>query len=124
MMPASSVEGLLSTSVYFIAVLLLMAVVMAPVASLYRGASTQAAQTLAKGVADQIDALSPGMETEIEFSSYLGTSVSVQFSGEAITATVNGFSSTVATHWSLVAASLDSGKQYDLTLNGGTVAVG
>lgn len=124
MMPVSSVEGLLSTSVYFVAVLLLMAVVTAPLASLYRGASAQAAETLAKGVAGQVDALSPGMETEVEFDSYPGASVSVQFSGAGVTATVNGFSFTVTAHWPLSAADLGSGRQYDVMLSDGVVTVG
>lgn len=123
-MPVSSVEGLLSTSVYFVAVLLLMVIVMVPVASLYTGASAQAARALAKGVAGQVDALSPGMETMVEFGSYPGMSVSVRFSDEAVTATVNGFSSTVATSWPLNGVLLEPGTQYDLALNGGVVMVG
>ena len=122
-MPASSVSGLLSTSAYFIAVLLLMVAVMSPVASLYRDASTDSAGALARGVADQIDAMSPGMTTEMDLASYPGTSASVVLSGSTVTATVNGFSSTQTVNWPLATASLESGHQYDLVMSGGVVTV-
>jgi hypothetical protein len=122
-MPASSVSGLVSTSAYFIAVLLLMVVVMTPVAGLYRDASASSAGALARGVADQIDAMSPGMKTELELAAYPGTSASVALSGSTVTATVNGFSSTQTVDWPLAAASLESGHQYDLVISGGVVTV-
>ncbi len=122
-MPVSSVSGLLSTSSYFIAVLLLMVVVMSPVAEIYRGASTDSAAALARGVAGQIDSMSPGMTTELEFSSYPGTSVSVTLSGSSVIATVNGFSSTHTVTWPLGTAILQPGRQYDLVVSAGVITI-
>lgn len=122
-MPTSGVSGYLSTSAYFIAVLLLMVVVMNPVAEVYHGASADSAGALARGVAGQIDAMSPGMKTELEFASYPGTFASVALSGSSVTATVNGFSSTETVTWPLAATVLQSGHQYDLVVSGGVVTV-
>jgi len=122
-MPISSVSGILSTSVYFVAVFLLMLVVMVPAADLYRGASQLAAGQLARGLADQVDALSPGMKTAIEFGSLPGMDVAVYLSGTNVTATVNGFSATQEAAWQLATASLSPGEEYVATLNGGVVTL-
>jgi hypothetical protein len=123
MMPTSSVSGVLSTSVYFVAVFLLMLVVMVPSADLYRGSSQEAAGQLAHGLATQVDALSPGMRTAIEFGSTPGMDVSVHLSGTNVTATVNGFSATQQAAWQLATASLSPGEEYVLTLSGGVVTL-
>jgi len=122
-MPVSSVSGLLSTSVYFGALFLLMVVVMVPGLSLYSDASQTAARTLATGVADQVDAMSPGMTTDIEFGSFPATWVAVFFSGTTVAASVNGFTSTAQVVWPLSASRLVPGQHYLLTIEGGTVAV-
>jgi hypothetical protein len=122
-MPTSSVSGMLSTSVYFAAIFLLMAVVMGPAANLYRGASLEAAGHLAQGIAAQIDDLSPGMRTAIEFGSYPGMEVSVSFSGASVTATVNGFSATQEVAWQLDTYTLGPGEDYQALLRGGVVAL-
>jgi hypothetical protein len=122
-MPASSMSGLLSTSVYFAAVMLLMAVVMSPVASLYGVASLDAAGALAKGVATQIDDLSPGMVTSVEFGSFPGTHASVYLTGTNVTADVNGFSATSRVDVPLSSATLSSGVAYDVSIVDGVVTV-
>ncbi len=122
-MPASSVSGLLSTSMYFAAVILLMVVIMSPVASLYRLASLDSANAFARGVASQVDDLSPGMVTSVEFESSPGTAVSVSFAGSSVTATVNGFSATMNVDLPLSTATLDSGVTYDISLVDGEVSV-
>jgi hypothetical protein len=112
---------MLSTSFYFAAVFLLMAVVMGPAVNLYRGASLEAAGHLAQGIAAQIDDLSPGMKTAVEFGSYPGMDVSVSFSGATVTATVNGFSATQKVTWQLDAYRLEPGEDYQVLLSGGGV---
>jgi hypothetical protein len=122
-MPASSVSGVISTSLYFAAMFLLMAVVLGPVVSLYRDSSVAAATHLDQGIAAQIDGLSPGMKTEVEFGSFPGTSISVSFAGDNVTATVNGYSVSETVAWSLASQQLGPGKGYDVYLVGGVVQV-
>lgn len=122
-MPVSSISGVISTSAYFTAVFLLMLVVMSPVASLYKAASLESAGTLAGGIATQVDDLSPGMVTSIEFGSYPGTGASVSFAGTDVTATVNGYSSSVAVDLPLSTCSLHPGVRYSVSLVNGVVAV-
>jgi hypothetical protein len=121
-MPASSVSGLLSTSAYFLAVMLLMALVMVPVASIYRASCEEAARTLAEGVASQIDALSPGMTIQVRFGAYPGTDVSIGLSGSTVTATVDGYSSSQTVGWPLATSHLSPGQSYALSLSGGVVS--
>jgi hypothetical protein len=121
LMPTSSVSGMLSTSAYFAAVFLLMAVVMGPVANLSRGVSLEAAGHLAQGIATQVDNLSPGMKTMIEFGSYPGMDASVTFSGSNVTAIVNGFSATQRVDVQLASCKLEPGKDYQVLMNGGVV---
>ena len=121
-MPASSISGLLSTSVYFAAVLLLMAVVMAPGLNLYRDASQKAAATLVGGVAQEVDALVPGMTSDLEFQSYPAMTASVTFSGNNVTATVDGFSSSLPVNWPLAASTLLPGHHYRLSVIDGVVS--
>jgi hypothetical protein len=122
-MPVSSVSGLISTSAYFAAVLLLMVVLIAPAGDAYHDASERAASVLAGGIAQQIDALSPGMKTDLEIGSFPGITVSVTFSASVVTATVDGASATQSVLWTLPPASLSPGHQYTLGLNGGLVIV-
>jgi hypothetical protein len=122
-MPTSSISGIVSTSVYFAAVLLLMVAVMAPAVTLYRGSSLEAAARLAHGIAAQIDDLSPGMRSAIEFGSYPGMEVAVTLSGANVTATVNGLSATQAVNKQLVTSTLMPGEVYEVVLAGGVVTV-
>jgi hypothetical protein len=122
-MPTSSVSGIISTSVYFAAVLLLMAAVMAPAVTLYRDASLEAAGRLAHGIAAQVDDLSPGMKSAIEFGSYPGMDVAVTFSGANVTATVNGLSATQAVNKQLTTARLAPGEVYEILLVGSVVNI-
>lgn len=123
-MPASSVSGLLSTSVYFISMLLLLALLVGPAANLYTGASLQAAKHLADGIAAEVNDLVPGMTTKVGFDPSLGTRESVSLSGTLVTATVNGQSAAAALDWPAVNASLVAGTPYIVYLADGVVQVG
>jgi hypothetical protein len=122
-MPVSSVSGMLSTSFYFVAVLLLMVVIMGPALSVYSGASLEAAGRIDRAVAVQVDDLAPGMRTVVEFGSYPGMVVSVKFSGDNVTSTVNGFSATESVGWQLATCTLGPGERYEFQLSGGVVTL-
>lgn len=122
-MPASSVSGLFSTAVYFVSMLLLLAVLVNPVIALYRGASLQSAKHLSQSISGEIDDLTPGMVTTVEFDAGLGTQASVHLSGEEATATVNGQSANSTTAWPSSNFTLVAGTTYKLYLSGGTLQV-
>jgi len=122
-MPVSSFSGLFSTSVYFGALFLLMMVLMLPGLNLYRDAGQTAARALATGVADQVDAMSPGITTDIEFGQFPATSAQVTFSGTTVSASVDGFTSNVRVVWPLSDSRLIPGHHYELTMQGGVVSV-
>jgi len=122
-MPTSSISGLFSTSAYIFALMLLMVAVMTPALALYRDANVEAAGRLAQGLAGQLDDLSPGMKTVVEFGSSPGVDVAVTFSAAGVTATVDGFSATRPVGWPLASSTLVPGVDYEILLAGGVVTI-
>ena len=122
-MPVSSVSGALSTSVYFVALFLLLGALIPPVKAAFHDADSAAAVHLAQGISEQIDALSPGMTTTMKFSSFPGVTSSVVLSGTNVTATVDGVSASERVDWRLPSISLSTDMGYELTLDGDVVSV-
>ncbi len=123
MMPVTSLSGALSTAVYFASMFLLLGILVPPVRSVYGDADLAAARHLAGGIAGQIDALSPGMESLVSFDSLPGVSVSVTLSGSSVIATVGGESASESVNWGLPGVALSAGQDYEVTLNGGVVVL-
>lgn len=122
-MPVSSVSGALSTSIYFASLFLLLGLLLSPTRATYADASAASARHLAGALAEQIDDLSPGMSSIIEFGSSPGVKTSVTLSGMNVTVDVGGTSATARTVWLLQESSLSSGRSYEVTLAGDEVSV-
>jgi hypothetical protein len=115
-MPVSSVSGALSTSIYFASLFLLLGVLLPPTRSAYDDACAESARHLAGSIADQIDELSPGMTSALQFGSFPGAATTVTLAGVNVTVDVGGASATVSTVWQLQRASLSPGRSYEVTL--------
>lgn len=122
-MPASAVSGIFTTSIYFISLLMLLALLLNPVIAAYRLASLQAATHLASGVATELNDLTPGMTTSVEFDSYPGTSEQVSLSGTLVTAEVNGQTATAELGVPAANSTLLPGTLYEVYLSGGVAQV-
>jgi hypothetical protein len=118
-MPASSISGALSTSVYFIAMFLLLGMLVPPIRAAYQDSDLAAAGHLAEGTAEQIDDLSPGMTSVLEFGSFPGVTTSVVLSGDAVTATVGGASASAPVVCLLPGSVLSADVAYTVVLEGG-----
>ena len=122
-MPASSVSGALSTSVYFVSLFLLLGVLVPPVRTVYQDADLSAARHLAEGIAAQIDNLSPGMTSILRFDSFPGVSTSVALSGASVTVAVDGSSVSQRVTWQLPDTALSADREYVVTLDGGELEI-
>jgi len=120
-MPVSGLSGVLSTSVYFASMLLLLGILIPPVRTAYGDADLAAARHLAESIAGQIDALSPGMTTVLKFGSFPGVVTSVALSGKSVTATVDGSSAVEPVIWTLPSSVLSADRGYVVELKGGSL---
>jgi hypothetical protein len=122
-MPVSGVSGTVSTSVYFVSMLLLLGILVPATKGAYGDATSRSASQLAGALADQIDALSPGMTSEISFSSFPGVSASVVLSGRSVTATVDGSSASAPVALELPTTTLTPDTRYVVSVRGGALVV-
>jgi hypothetical protein len=122
-MPVSSITGSLSTAIYFASLLLLLGVLIPPVRASFHDADLAAATHLDQGIAEQIDALSPGMTTVLKFGSFPGVATSVVLSGKNVTVTVDGVSASEVVAWALPSLTLSTDTGYVVTLAAGEVTL-
>lgn len=120
-MPVSSLSGVLSTTVYFASMLLLLGILVPPVRTAYGDADLSAARHLAESIAGQIDTLSPGMTTVLKFGSFPGVATSVALSGRSVRATVDGSSAIEPVIWTLPSSVLSADRGYVVELKGGSL---
>jgi len=120
-MPVSSLSGVLSTTVDFASMLLLLGILVPPVRTAYGDADLSAARHLAESIAGQIDTLSPGMTTVLKFGSFPGVATSVALSGRSVRATVDGSSAIEPVIWTLPSSVLSADRGYVVELKGGSL---
>lgn len=122
-MPTVSVSSRVSDAVYFAAIIGLSVLLARPVYLAYSASQQRAAETVASGFGSMLDSMSPGVSLIAGLASYPGVGYSVTLSGHVVVASFGSASASAYVHWALPHATLEPGRLYNLTLEGGTVVI-
>ena len=124
-MPVSATFGNIGTILYLVAILGVTGLIIAgPVHQAFDSSGSVSSGSIARGVQEQIDALHPGMAASMSLQTMPGTSESVTLSGNQVTATVDGQSTSMDVDLDFAGTyTMSPGHVYVASYSGGSVVV-
>jgi hypothetical protein len=109
--------------VYLASIIGLLLLLARPVYLVFSASEQRGAESVAQGISNVVDSLTQGSSVVCTLPAYPGVSLSVDLSGSAVSAYVDGNRASTSVRWPINPMTMEAGESYSFTLEDGHVLV-